>query len=128
MTIIHLIIGLPGSGKTHYAKTVLGHLPLVDDPKTMLDLLVDADEFVIADCNLCDSLVRTKAVKTIGLLFLDCEIRFVYFENDPVKAKANVERRNDGRNVVGTIERFTKMYNPPAHAFPIYVDNDHLKE
>lgn len=119
MTKIHLIIGLPGSGKTHYAKTVLGHLPLVDDIKDQCELL-DVEEFVITDPNFCDAYVIVMAEQNLAMRYPNLEISLVYFENDPEKAMANVKRRNDDRWVEPTIKRFSRVYHPPKDALKIY--------
>jgi hypothetical protein len=51
----------------------------------------------------------------------------MYFENDPVKCRKNVEHRKlhqtDTRNVEGTIKRFEKIYNPPPNSMKIWVAN-----
>lgn len=119
MTKIHLIIGLPGSGKTHYAKTVLGHLPLVDDIND-LNQLPDANEFVITDPNFCNWEILNQARRLLDEKYDGSKFIEIYFENNPKKARANVKRRNDGRNVEGTIKRFAPIYNPPADALEIY--------
>lgn len=121
MTKIHLIIGLPGSGKTHYANTVLRHLPLVDDISYIKQLPINGD-FVLTDVNFCDERVLNMAVSLLKQKYPTAEITKIYFENDTEKARANVARRNDGRNVEGTILRFAPIYAPPTDALKIYAD------
>ena len=48
---ITLIIGLPASGKTTYAKTLGGFL--VDDPQSINELPLECDHLVITDPNFC---------------------------------------------------------------------------
>lgn len=120
MTKIHLIVGLPGSGKTHYALSVLGHLPLVDDIREQDELLPDTQEFVIIDPNFCDEKILENAKQILTFFYPNAEFEIVYFENNPDACRANVARRDDGRNVTGTIERFAPLYNPPADALKVW--------
>lgn len=122
MTKIYLIIGLPGSGKTHYANTVLRHLPLVDDISYIKQLPLTGD-FVLTDVNFCDHSVLETAETLLKQKYPDAEIHRIYFENDAYKARRNVERRNDGRNVEGTIRRFAPYYSPPPDALKIFADH-----
>jgi len=121
MTTIYLIIGLPGSGKTHYANTVLRHLPLVDDISYIKQLPIEGD-FVLTDVNFCNKETLDTAVFLLKQKYPNADIRKVYFENDADKARHNVSRRNDGRNVEGTILRFTPIYKPPHDALKIFHD------
>jgi hypothetical protein len=118
---IFLIIGLPGSGKTHYANTVLRHLPLVDDISYIKQLPLTGD-FVLTDVNFCDHKVLEMAESLLKKKYPDASIHRIYFENDPDKARANVDRRNDGRRVNGTINRFAPIYRPPSDAIKIFSD------
>lgn len=121
MTTIYLIIGLPGSGKTHYANTVLRHLPLVDDISYIKQLPISGD-FVLTDINFCNAEVLSTAESLLQQKYPGATICKIFFENDAEKARANVSRRNDGRNVEGTIRRFAPIYKPPSTALKIYAD------
>lgn len=121
MTNIYLIIGLPGSGKTHYANTVLRHLPLVDDIYYIKQLPLSGD-FVLTDVNFCNEDVLNTAITLLNKKYPKAKIHRIYFENDADKARHNVERRNDGRNVEGTILRFAPIYRPPDDALKIFYD------
>lgn len=118
MTKITLIVGLPGSGKTHYARNVL-QSPVIDDINSIEQLPVSGD-FAIIDVNFCDANIMRKAKDFLMTKYDNVEFVEIYFENDPEKARANVIRRNDGRNVEGTIKRFTAIYMPPINCLPIY--------
>lgn len=117
--IITLIIGLPGSGKTWYARNVLGGT-IVDDIQDLKDLPNINDDFTIIDVNFCDQRILNQAKHMLRLKYTNVSFQEIYFENNPKKARRNVERRNDGRNVEGTIKRFTAIYNPPHDALEIF--------
>lgn len=123
---IILIVGLPGSGKTHLANTLSNESRIFDDI-TSIDDLPSNDNFVIVDVNFCDSNILKKAIDILSDKFKYHTIDIMYFENDPVKCRANVEYRklhqNDTRNVEGTIKRFEKIYNPPLNSMKIWVAN-----
>lgn len=119
LTKIHLIIGLPGSGKTYYANKHFKDVPIVDDI-TDLCQLPTVQEFVITDVNFCDRLTLENARNVLTKLYGDVKFNHIYFENDPEKARKNVKRRNDGRYVEGTIRRFAPVYNPPEDALEIW--------
>lgn len=115
---ITLIIGLPGSGKTHLANTICN--VVIDDITSLTQLPVDVDEFVITDVNFCDASMINRAENILYKWYGDVEIKRIYFENDSTKARKNVEYRNDGRKVEGTIRRFEKIYNPPTDVHLIW--------
>lgn len=121
---IVLIIGLPGSGKTHLADEycLSGRVIVIDDI-TSVDQLPDYDEnliLVITDVNFCDATILAKAEQKLCKKYSDIEISHVYFENNEIAARKNVEYRNDGRNVEGTIRRFAAIYQPPTDACVIW--------
>lgn len=118
-TKIHLIIGLPGSGKTYYANKHFKNIQIVDDI-TDLRQLPTAKEFVVTDVNFCDRLTLENARNVLTKLYGEVIFNHIYFENNPDKARKNVERRNDGRYVEGTIRRFAPIYNPPEDALEIW--------
>lgn len=115
---ITLIIGLPGSGKTYLAYTICD--VVIDDITSLAQLPADVDEFVITDVNFCDASMINRAENILYRWHADVEIERIYFENDSTKARKNVEYRNDGRKVEGTIRRFERIYNPPATVLPIW--------
>ena len=121
---ILLFVGLPGSGKTHLANKICD---IVVDDITDLSQLPTYEDFGyyvlgVTDVNFCDELILEKAINTLKSKYENHSIGIVYFENDPDKCRKNVEYRNDGRNVEGTIRRFKNIYHPPEHAIKIWTE------
>lgn len=124
--IVNLIIGLPGSGKTWLANKIGGYI--VDDITSVDQLPLKTDkDWVITDVNFCSSCTLAGASELIRSYAqmrspsgTEIEIVKHYFKNEPKACYANVILRSDGRNVGPTIERFTKLYNPPEDAMPVY--------
>lgn len=119
---IILWIGLPGSGKTYYAKK---YCDIVIDDITSLEELPDTYELQnkklgITDVNFCDSKILSKALDILINKYPDKYITTMYFEKDVDKCRSNVLHRNDGRNVEGTIRRFERVYNPPFGSIKIW--------
>ncbi|MFA5491217.1 MAG: hypothetical protein WC284_18710 [Candidimonas sp.] len=110
--MIWLIIGLPGSGKTHLGKTLSEQLgcPFIDD---IVDIngLPDHDPFIVSDIACCDGNVARLAIEYMEARF-GCEVEVIYFVNDPEQCLRNVERRNDGRLVTEAIKNYSKIYKP----------------
>ena len=117
MTRVILICGLPGSGKTDLAYKLKKPSSIVIDDIARIEDLRDAlaknpDEVIVTDPAFCNTQVRELATKKL----LGYDIEWIFFENDPVKCKVNVDHRNDGRLVKGLIEALSKTYViPPSH-------------
>ena len=108
---IILIIGLPGSGKTYLANQLSG---VIIDDIISIDQLPDiVDKLIITDVNFCDASILEQAKEILRKCYKDVEIKCIYFENNATAARKNIKRRNDGRNVEGTIRRFESIYKPP---------------
>lgn len=122
MYSIILFIGLPGSGKTFWAKKTCD--VLIDDITSLNELPTQeelgSNNLGITDVNFCDKNMLEKAVGILKEKFPKHEIGVSYFENDPIKCKKNVQYRNDGRNVDNTIDLFSKIYTPPSYARKIW--------
>ena len=120
---IILWVGLPGSGKTYHATK---HCDIIVDDITDLNQLPEDDELGqsklgITDVNFCDSNILNKAISILKTKYPRRTIIVRYFENDANKCRANVDYRDDGRNVEGTIRRFENIYNPPDYAIKIWM-------
>lgn len=120
---VFLLIGLPGSGKTHYG-TVLSKefsmefLDDLKDRKLFESRLAEGKSFVVADPLLCRSAARRLAIEMVGGAGFDPVL--VYWENNPEKCLRNVAYRNDGRKVEQTIKDLSKHYLPPDDALEIW--------
>ncbi len=84
-----LIVGLPASGKTTYAKNHLKEYYLIDDPKDFnKDITPYLDRnVVITDPYFCDGKILKKAEAMLfdnGMI-----VEKIYFENNPEKALKN---------------------------------------
>ena len=120
------IVGLPGSGKTHYAKTMSSHLEgiviLIDDIER-LEQLPEKNTFdilIITDVQFCIKSIREKAndyiIKKYGI-----GIEFIFFENNPSACSPNVRFRNDGRKVEYLIHDMSKKYEIPKDVNPLKI-------
>jgi hypothetical protein len=99
-----LIIGRPGSGKTHLAHKLLSgprqKFILVDDPKDLktLDCLTNEGlDVIICDPHLCRQDARDGCYR-----YLESKgytVFSLFFENEPLKCEKNVAYRADGRLV-----------------------------
>ena len=105
MNKCRIIVGLPGSGKTYYAE----HNPLgilFDDPAQnhksfqKLKAAVKAgSDITITDVYACDADSRYIMVASLVDWNPRLEISWVFFANNLEACIANVQRRNDGRDV-----------------------------
>jgi hypothetical protein len=130
---IILIIGLPCSGKTHLANSLLGRnwgWQLIDDPKyfkKVEDVIWTAtNTVIISDPNFCIKENRLSAIRKLKSI-RDVDIDFIYFENNPKKCIKNFKYRKmngDERNVLNTILLYTKKYTIPqgVEIFNIWQD------
>lgn len=122
MKNIYLLIGIPGSGKSHWLKTkedikscVLDDISQLNNP---LDLLQDAinnkniKSIYISDVNFLDLSILKKAESMIENYFnhQPYSMNYVIFKSTKEISEHNVVLRNDGRKVQGTIQRFYKHY------------------
>ena len=122
MSEIILFIGLPGSGKTYWARKLCDIV--IDDivDLSSLPTSLGGNILGICDVNFCDEQILNKAFQILGQIYPGVPIRLFYFENNSFKCRKNVQDRKDGRNVEGTIHRFETIYKPPSSAQQIWVD------
>lgn len=118
---IVMIVGLPGSGKTHLGDKM--RIPFFDDFSLIgkEDFLKAIGNFnipkiAVADVFLCREKDRIAAEKWLKETFPDVELEWIFFENSPEKCYKNVERRikeGDGRKVQGLIKILSECYSIP---------------
>jgi hypothetical protein len=119
-----VLVGLPGSGKTHKGKILQETFKgiFLDDVSTrqsVIDALHTDKDIIIADPHLVTSSARSNLLK---LLENEKSVEFYFFENDPETCIHNVLNRKDGRVVsVRTIREFSKKYEIPVDIEPIKV-------
>lgn len=122
---IVVIMGLPGSGKTHLATTFRKwNSKTIDDfnvkvqNNPLLTWAIIRLSFWINRLIITDVVaIMSTREKITGILkerFGKCvDVEFIAFENDPDAAWANVKRRNDGRKISREfIREMSKRYRP----------------
>ena len=122
MKNIYLLIGIPGSGKSHWLEDkkqsnncVLDDISQLMNPLVLLDKAINDNSIkniYIADVNFLELQVLKKAQQMIEekLMNKNHKIEYVLFKSNKEISEHNVKLRNDGRNVSATIQRFHKNY------------------
>lgn len=112
---ITLLVGLPGSGKSHYiANSSTPYTHIIDDPRSKSELPEKLEgDMIIADCHLCREKTRETLNNIIAEMYPDASTHYVFFENNPKQCLKNVAYRNDGRVVEPTINNYSRVYNIP---------------
>ncbi len=123
-----LVAGLPGSGKTHYAKR-LDYDLLIDDPKDLhadvLDKISNHKKVIIVDPWFCLKDIRDKTESILKNHFFACEVLWIFFENDLKSCLKNIRRRKengDTRVIEDQVKYFHQYYVIPQIAAmrPVY--------
>lgn len=115
--MIYLVIGLPGSGKTTFLKTVEG--TVVDDIASLEQLPDEFENLWISDINFC--LGTDSAEKYLKNRYKDEKIIKIFFKNSPSDCIMNIKNRNDGRNISDNfVYELSKRYVIP--------DNQEVKD
>ncbi len=123
-----IVVGLPGSGKTHYAQGLGPDWAVADDPETpdalnshTNDLLCGKD-LVITSPHFCNAESLALAQAEAARRWPGIAIETVFFENDPQACAKNAARRA-GKPVVAFIAFLSKGYAPPEAALPVWRPN-----
>jgi hypothetical protein len=135
MKHIFLIVGLPGSGKTHLANEMLVRFPdslLLDDMSRDTDDKIEAgnahDHLIIADPNVC-RFGPLRAIQKLKEWFGPHDLDIIAFENDPKQCWENVKNRRDGRKITAaTIILLAKDYTADEWGKPRPVWRPNQKE
>ncbi len=116
MSKVIVIVGLPGSGKSTYAKTHYNEYVIFDDFITtfcngeIIKNIKLNNNVCIIDPRLCDVNIFNRCLDKI-LKYVDVKnIKLILFENNKELCQINVNRRNDNRNVNNTICNYSKIY------------------
>src|ERR1035437_3143132 len=96
--LITLIIGLPSSGKTTYAKTLNGLL--VDDPQSVKELPDVCNHLIITDPNFCVQNVLDNAIQYLQEKYQTYNIKRIYFENNPQQCLKNCKKEKLVKNYI----------------------------
>lgn len=123
---IIIIVGLPASGKTTYAKHIASQLfgcVLIDDPKSWdavqnhvmgsHGLIVLTDPYL---CFACNRNVAEERFKDLGF-----DVEWVFFENNPEQCLRN-SRKRETKSVERDIVWFSENYTIPlgVECVPVY--------
>jgi hypothetical protein len=133
--MIHVVVGLPGSGKTYLAnklKKTFGGIVLDDVLmwKQLEEQIDKYDNVWLTNPDFCCSGAREKLRILIKLLNIlndtSYYLKYTYFENAPEKAIKNLKYRNDmGDNrIVSSAsirDYWTKIYEIPKDVEPIKI-------
>jgi hypothetical protein len=135
MPQVQFIVGLPGSGKTYLAESRLAvnlqfskNWKLYDDPTDLDEMLNDVKagvSLIVTDPHLCWESNRT--IAQVAMETAGAEVEWIFFENDPVACKRNVEHRSDGREVNNFIDHTSKHYTVPEGVIKcqVYKGDEH---
>lgn len=139
---LYLIVGLPGSGKSHYIKILQKHKQVrygihdyyagrirngvvTPSRSNFHDKLMDAidagENIAVADILFISDMIREEFIEYVKSLRDDIEIHIVAFTNDPESCLRNIEARMQRKEIfnekyyqqfVEYISEATKGYDP----------------
>lgn len=146
MTRAIFIVGLPGAGKSYYARQLAreidatlfddfkanaigdcSHFPFAKSYVELINVLRSGKDSIISDIDFCKTESRNEARQCIEQLVQGVEVEWIFFENDPEECRENIIRRAkmEGRKQSGPIdalERYSKVYviSDDSHVIPVW--------
>lgn len=117
--VVKLVVGLPGAGKSFYLQSLVDYA-IVDDITDLGQIDRSAEKIAIADVHFCNGKTLEAAIVVLKNIFPNHDFHVEYFSNNPEKSIENVIRRNDGRYVIPTINKYSVIYDPPYISHKTY--------
>ena len=118
-----IIIGLPGSGKSHLIKTF--QMKYYDDfisnffNGELINDLNDNIDICITDPRLCNKEIFIRYMNIIEEVIDKSQISLILYKNDKERCLNNIKNRNI-KKVEQTIERLSNIYNPNDEIYMKY--------
>ena len=118
-----IIIGLPGSGKSHLIKTF--QMKYYDDfisnffNGELINDLNDNIDICITDPRLCNKEIFIRYMNVIEEVIDKSQISLILYKNDKERCLNNIKNRNI-KKVEQTIERLSNIYNPNDEIYMKY--------
>lgn len=125
MNYVHVIIGLPGSGKTTFMNTFSSNYYKLDDfdDFNRIKVLNESNVVVLTSNGLCDEKVRIKFIRYVYDLFPLTVIYWYFFENKPDKCVYNTKKRKNFKK--SKIYQQSEKYSIPYDVVPITIYTKH---
>jgi adenylate kinase family enzyme len=113
--MITIIIGLPGSGKTHLTQNTYSHCIILDDcegnAKDKQYILDNRDkDIVISHPVFCDKYILNSLLNWLDTNNIN-ERHLIYYANSPEQCLINASTRPN-KNVNSYIKQLSKIYEP----------------
>lgn len=115
-----IVVGLPASGKTEYARSLGPGWIIIDDPEGPDDLpRTLTRDTVITSPHFCRPEALAGVMREARRRWPGVTPEVVFFRNDPEACARNAMRR-PGKEVRGLIAGLSRVYAPPADARPVW--------
>lgn len=124
--VVWFVVGLPGSGKSHFAQVNIacdGGVELdVFEPADLEAALRQPQYIFITHPALVAEDSRNSLVALVHELQPNVHIYFIFFENNLEAAWKGVQRRQDQRNIsLASMQRYSTVYSIPDTANPMKI-------
>jgi predicted kinase len=143
MAKVVIVVGLPGSGKSHFVKSHRSQynglvvcdyfkdslVPTLSLPgsrhyQDLLKSLREGRDCLIADIAFCQAPRRAETVRILAELVPAAIVEWVFFENNSEACRANIERDGGGQRAQDRLEylaKFAPDYSIPPGVEPLRV-------